>query len=90
VDTRAESAAIAANFAALFTMAWNHCPRSMEYAIHDQRAKRMVKKQQTRWTPCGAHLLLQIRAKVLNAISPAHSDGGTRGFSGTEDVKVAA
>jgi len=28
--------------------------------------KRMVKKQQMRWTPRGAHLLLQIRTRVLN------------------------
>jgi len=29
-------------------------------------SKRMVKKQQMRWTPKGAHLLLQVRTKVLN------------------------
>ena len=29
-------------------------------------SKRMVKKQQMRWTPRGAHLLLQIRTRVLN------------------------
>lgn len=27
---------------------------------------RMVKNQQMRWTPRGAHLLLQIRTRVLN------------------------
>ena len=26
----------------------------------------MVKKQQMRWTPTGAHLLLQVRTRVLN------------------------
>ncbi len=26
----------------------------------------MVKKQQTRWTPRGAHSLLQVRTRVLN------------------------
>jgi hypothetical protein len=26
----------------------------------------LVKKQQMRWTPRGAHLLLQIRTRVLN------------------------
>jgi hypothetical protein len=26
----------------------------------------MVKKQQMRWTPKGAHLLLQVRSRVLN------------------------
>ena len=29
-------------------------------------SKRMVKKQQMRWSPRGAHLLLQIRTRVLN------------------------
>ena len=29
-------------------------------------AKRFVKKQQMRWTPRGAHLLLQVRTQVLN------------------------
>ncbi len=28
--------------------------------------KKMVKKQQMRWTRKGAHMLLQIRMKVLN------------------------
>jgi hypothetical protein len=36
--------------------------------INDQSliAKRFVKKQQMRWTPRGAHLLLQVRVHVLN------------------------
>jgi len=29
-------------------------------------SKRMVKKQQMRWTESGAHNLLQVRTKVLN------------------------
>jgi hypothetical protein len=29
-------------------------------------SKRMVKKQQMRWSQRGAHLLLQIRTRVLN------------------------
>ena len=29
-------------------------------------SKRMVKKQQMRWTQKGAHLLLQVRTRVLN------------------------
>jgi len=29
-------------------------------------SKRMVKKQQMRWSPRGAHLLLQLRTRVLN------------------------
>jgi len=32
----------------------------------------MVKKQQMRWAPKSAHLLLQVRAKVLNGeLAPA-------------------
>ncbi len=29
-------------------------------------SKRMVKQQQMRWTPAGAHLLLQTRTRTLN------------------------
>ena len=35
-------------------------------AVNQVISKRFVKKQQMRWTPRGAHLLLQTRAKVLN------------------------
>ncbi len=34
--------------------------------INQVVSKRMVKKQQMQWTPEGAHLLLQVRAQVLN------------------------
>jgi hypothetical protein len=37
-----------------------------ESAVNHVISKRMVKKQQMRWTPRGAHLLLQIRTRVLN------------------------
>jgi hypothetical protein len=37
-----------------------------ESAVNQVIAKRMVKKQQMRWTPRDAHLLLQVRARVLN------------------------
>ena len=37
-----------------------------ESAINQVVSKRMVKKQQMRWSPRGAHLLLQIRTRVLN------------------------
>jgi hypothetical protein len=37
-----------------------------ESAVNQVITKRMVKKQQMRWTPRGAHLLLQIRTQVLN------------------------
>ena len=38
----------------------------VESAVNQVISKRMVKKQQMRWTPRGAHLLLQIRTRVLN------------------------
>jgi len=37
-----------------------------ESTINQVISKRMVKKQQMRWTPRGAHLLLQVRTQVLN------------------------
>jgi hypothetical protein len=36
VDTRTESVSSAADSQALSTMAWNHCPRSLEYAATRQ------------------------------------------------------
>ena len=38
----------------------------VESAINQVVSKRMVKKQQMRWTERGAHLLLQVRTRVLN------------------------
>jgi hypothetical protein len=38
----------------------------VESTVNQVVSKRMVKKQQMAWTPRGAHLLLQIRTKVLN------------------------
>jgi hypothetical protein len=38
----------------------------VESAVNQVISKRMVKKQQMRWSPRGAHLLLQIRTGVLN------------------------
>jgi hypothetical protein len=35
-------------------------------AVNQVVSKRMVKKQQMRWTDRGAHLLLQVRTRVLN------------------------
>jgi hypothetical protein len=39
---------------------------STESAVNQVVSKRMVKKQQMRWTQRGAHTLLQIRTRVLN------------------------
>ena len=38
----------------------------VESAVNQLISKRMVKKQQMQWTKRGAHLLLQMRAQVLN------------------------
>ena len=38
----------------------------VESAVNQVVAKRFVKKQQMRWTPRGAHMLLQVRTQVLN------------------------
>jgi hypothetical protein len=38
----------------------------VESTINQLIARRFVKKQQMRWTPHGAHLLLQIRVQALN------------------------
>jgi len=38
----------------------------VESAVNQIISKRMVKKQQMRWDPLGAHLFLQVRTRVLN------------------------
>jgi hypothetical protein len=38
----------------------------VESTVNQVVSKRMVKKQQMRWSPRGAHLLLQVRTRVLN------------------------
>jgi hypothetical protein len=38
----------------------------VESTVNQVVSKRLVKKQQMRWTPQGAHLLLQVRTRVLN------------------------
>ena len=39
----------------------------VESTVNQVISRRFVKKQQMRWTKKGAHLLLQVRAQVLNA-----------------------
>jgi hypothetical protein len=38
----------------------------VESTVNEVVSKRMVKKQQMRWTQRGAHLLLQVRTETLN------------------------
>ena len=50
-----------------------------EPAVNQVVSKRMVKKQQMRWTESGAHNLLQVRTKVLMTNSWKPSFAGIRG-----------
>ena len=38
----------------------------VESAVNQVLSKRFVKKQPMRWTPTGAHQLLQVRTRILN------------------------
>ena len=40
----------------------------VESTVNSVISKRMVKKQQMRWTPAGAHLLLQVRTRALDGV----------------------
>ena len=62
----------------------------VESTINQLVAKRMVKKQQMRWTPRGAHLLLQIRANVLNSDLAGAFQRWLPGFGVAPEAKLAA
>jgi hypothetical protein len=47
----------------------------VESTVNQVLGKRMVKKQQMAWTQQGAHLLLQIRTRVLNGEWKGHIPG---------------
>lgn len=49
----------------------------------------MVKKQQMRWTPRGAHLLLQIRTRVLNDTLTEDYQRWYPGFTRTPNADTA-
>lgn len=65
-----------------------------ESVVNQVVAKRMVKRQQMRWTPRGAHLLLQVRTRVLNDELAAAFHRWHPGFahqsSTTEELAPAA
>ena len=51
----------------------------------------MVKKQQMRWSPRGAHLLLQVRTRVLNDDLAGDFDRWYPGLTGSaQRMDVAA
>jgi hypothetical protein len=53
-------------------------------------SRRMVKKQQMRWTPAGAHLLLQVRTRVLNDDLATDFHRWYPGFTPAETAAQAA
>jgi hypothetical protein len=61
-----------------------------ESTINQLIAKRFVKKQQMRWTPRGAHLLLQIRAQVLNDDLHGRFERWYPGLHDPKDIGIAA
>ena len=46
----------------------------------------MVKKQQMRWSPQGAHLLLQVRTRVLNDTLTSDYRRWYPGFTHTQET----
>ena len=50
----------------------------------------MVKKQQMRWSPRGAHLLLQIRTRILNDTLTDDYRRWYPGFTHTTDHQTLA
>jgi hypothetical protein len=54
----------------------------VESAVNQVVSKRLVKKQQMRWTPAGANQLLQVRVRVLNHQLRPISSGGIPTFVG--------
>ena len=45
---------------------WAISSAFVESTVNQVVSKRMVKKQQMRWSPTGAQLFLQVRTQVLN------------------------
>lgn len=58
----------------------------VESAVNQVVSKRMVKKQQMQWTPEGAHLLLQVRTRVLDEDWEATFRGWYPGFRSAQDT----
>jgi hypothetical protein len=61
-----------------------------ESTINQLVAKRFVKKQQMRWTPRGAHLLLQIRVQTLNDDLRARFERWYPGLRHPQESNLAA
>jgi hypothetical protein len=50
----------------------------VEWTVNQVISRPMVNKQHMRWTPKGAHLLLQILGRCSTTNWPASSSGGTQ------------
>jgi hypothetical protein len=61
----------------------------VESAVNQVVSKRMVKKQQMRWSQRGAHLLLQVRTRVLDEELRATFQRWYPSFVQEEDQKEA-
>jgi hypothetical protein len=63
----------------------------VESTVNQVVSKRMVKKQQMRWSPHGAHLFLQVRTQVLNNDLATDFTRWYPGFSHhSEPIKLVA
>ncbi len=63
----------------------------VESTVNQVVSKRMVKKQQMRWSPQGAHLFLQVRTRVLNDDLAADFARWNPGFThNSEPAELAA
>jgi hypothetical protein len=62
----------------------------VESAVNQVIAKRFVKKQQMRWTPRGAHLLLQVHTQVQNDELDASFEKWYPGFGAQDHAPLAA
>ncbi len=62
----------------------------VESTINQLVSKRMIKKQQMRWTPDGAQRLLQVRSAVLNGDFDLHFRSWHQRFRPCQAIDKAA
>jgi hypothetical protein len=60
----------------------------VESAVNYVVAKRFTKRQQMQWSPKGAHLLLQMRTRVLNGELEQMFRNWYPGFRAANDEKI--
>lgn len=62
----------------------------VESAVNQLIDKRMSKSQQMRWSHAGAHMLLQVRAEVVDGRLDESFERWYPGFGGTNSCALAA